>query len=349
MAVYQSKPINMYPDYNTLDATQAIGFTWTPQGASQYGYQLVIYNQSLATPAIVYDSGVVVSTDEFKILPAATLSNGNYYSWAIRVYANVTDYINSDFLIFKTSAVPVVTLASTPNNVQNYTFQLIYTLASGVSFKKYRYTLYDSNGAVVEDTGDVYDPNATYSATGLVSGATYTIIGYVTDQNDLIGNTGLISFITNYTSPNGISLLTATADDINGDVQLDFTLIKLITGTITGTSSYVSGKFGQGLLLNSGAYVTFTEDIPVGFSDMFWWKPSSTSFTGSIAIFRDFNAQDYIIGYDYSNQRFYYNYKGIRIVMGNIIALDNSVFYKIYVQHCKVLIEYNGTIIDSIE
>ena len=324
-------PSLLQPENIVFSALNAQTFTWQPNGSPMTSFRVLIWE--IATVVVLaYDSGTITSTVPSHIVPGSSLSNNKNYAWAVIVTSG-TESIQSEFISIRTAIAPTVTLASTPTVDQSYTFTTNVTLATGVSIQKYNFILYDVNNNIITDYGEIYGLTPSQLVTGLISGTDYKIECIVYDQNNQSGTTGKVQFQVNYTVPNTVPFITLTVDDDLGSMTLDWTKIVRVTGVVTGTYHYENGKILQGLYLDAGSYLTFTETIPEYFTINLWLKLAPT-FIGDIIVLGS-GATAWHFGYD--GQYFYYQ-------MGSFITGSQSIrvlpagFFSIGIKYGKMII-----------
>lgn len=327
----QFTPTSLSPEFITFDATQSYTFKWTPQGMPQVYYQVYIYKISDNT--LAYSSSKTASSVGSFTLSGGSLTNGISYKWRVDVYQDITNYISSEYISFSCAVSPTVTLGATPTNVQNYLFTATYTTASTTQIQKFRFILYDNFNSIIQDSRDIYGFNVQYQINGLISSFPYKIECIVTDQNNLTGTTGKVAFSVTYTSASSVNLFTVTALDDEGAIKIDFNQINQTSGTITGTSSYTTGKFNQGLQLDIGSYIDFVYNVPTIYTLTFYTK-LPTNFTGDVMKFDNGTFRVF-----YDGSRYGYQF-GDYITCGSLRSLPSpSEFIKIAVKYGKIIVQ----------
>lgn len=283
--IYQA--VNLSPSNTAIDAAAINRFSWSSQGSVQTHFQVKIYNNS--TSVLVHDSTKTSSVNEYYDLSAAVLTNGVEYKWLVTTWSGA-DYADSEYEFIKANAIPVVAFTApafiglTPLTIttQSYTFSMSYSNASNI--KKFKFILYDSSGTnIIEDSDWIYELTSEYTIEGMVDALTYKVIGYAVNQYDQEGNTGLKTFTTNYTYPGIMPNIYAVADDENGNIEISWDNLKRVLGVVTGSSSYVEGKFNQGIELETDSTTTLV------YSETF--SETSYTFTYWFKLPYDFNGQ----------------------------------------------------------
>ena len=213
-------------------------------------------------------------------------------------------------------------------NSQSYTFTANYTQLESVSLGAYKFLLYDDSDNLLVDTKWLYDGNLSYEFGGLETGKSYKIECVVLAQNGMEVSSGKKEFLVSYDYPyNNFALITTPIKE-TGAIQVSWNL-KQIIGQVTGNYLYTTGKFGQGIYLNSGSILQFKDNIPQDFTIPFYIK-LPTGFTGTFLKLDD----DFEVGYD--GTRFYYK-RQYRITAGNPVALPTG-FFTVSVKGNKVII-----------
>ena len=324
-------PSNLFPENITFDKSNIQLFTWKINGSPQFSYRLYIYKNSDNT--LIYDSTTITSSVGQHSLPANVLANGIVYKWYIHLTDSLSNTIDSEYILFNCESAPSVSLGTNPSTQQNYLFTATFTTGTTTQIQKFQFILYDSTGInIIQDSGDIFDFNVQYQINGLISGQQYSIKCIVTDQNNLSGF-DLHTFTVTYSSLNPVPLFIVTALDNIGAIQIDFSQIILISGTVTGSSSYVTGKFGQGLSLTTGSYLSFTQSIPLNYTLTFYTKLANT-FTGDVVTL--VGANNFRVFYNGTRWGFQL---GSFITVGRLRSIPNTgEFIKVALKHDHVII-----------
>jgi len=302
-------PSNLLPRNSYINASANNTFTWDVKGALQTYYQLKILNNN--TSVTVYDSTQTLSSDHSAILPAFTLSNGTNYKYTVKVWGSDSTTATSTYQFISCASTPTATFTtpifgSTPVELssQDFTFVCNYSQAESISLKKYKFVLYDSTGTtIIEDSGWLYDFLLQYEFTGMVRGTTYKVECTVISQSDQEYTTDKKSIIiANYEIPDTVPDITAIADNSNGTITISWGDLKTVTPTVTGSSSYTTGKFGYGLQLNSSANIRYDESFTYGDYTFTYWIKFTYGQNGDFMQLGDYM----FLGYENSTRRFYF-------------------------------------------
>lgn len=330
----QFLPSNMQPEFISIDATKDYTFTWQANGDTQYAYQLYIYKNS--DNSLVYDSTKIISSTESHTLPAGTLTNGVEYKWKLHIYKDDINYIESEYILFKTNSAPQVTLTvSSTINYQNYEFIATYTHPENVAPQKFKFILYNSNDEIIIDTDYIYLYNIKYKFTGLQNNTTYKVECIVVDQNNLSSTSGKQTFSVSYTVPDSIPDLNITPDNANGIINISWSDIIQLSGVSVGNYSFTTGKFGQGIYVEDNkSYIKFDYSEPSAFNLTFRVKLPN-NFKGDFCVLGN---DEFKIGYD--GIRFYYECLGFK-AGSNPVSLPTD-FFLVGVKHLKVIIKTNN-------
>lgn len=310
--IYQA--VNLSPSNTAIDASATNRFSWSSQGSAQTHFQVKIYLNS--TGALVRDSTKTASANEYYDLTSAILTNGLEYKWLVTTWSGA-DYADSEYEFVKANAIPVVAFTApafvgvTPLTIttQSYNFVMSYTNASNI--KKFKFILYDSAGTTIIGNSDwIYDLTTEYTFEGMIDTLTYKVIGYAVNQYDQEGNTGLKTFTANYTYPEILPNIYATADDENGNISISWDNLDRVLGVVTGSSSYVEGKFNQGIELETSPSTTlvYSETFSETSYTFTYWFKMPYDFNGN---FMKLSPGKYIGRYTEPTQEFYINDNGV--------------------------------------
>lgn len=281
------------PNNIAVDGINNNTFSWVSNGDKQTAFQLYIRNND--DNSLAYDSGKIDSINSSHVVLSGALTNGIIYKWMVKTWSSLTTYSESEWVVFSTKATPIASMVVNDLNAQNYNFTVSYNDV----VKYFKFTLFDSNGKEILNSGSVYSQTVEYEITGLVDGLTYQIECVVVNQEDVKVTTGKKTFTTNYDKPVDIPSLVVTSLDDIGAIKLSWEQTKQVLGVTDETYSYVSGKFNNGLHLDQGSKLIYKEIIPTEFTSAYWLK-LSIGFKGDIVTIGD----DFRFGYD--GKRFYY-------------------------------------------
>jgi hypothetical protein len=303
LALYS--PSFLYPDNISVIASTPNTFTWQFNGNVQTDYQLMVYKNSDNT--LVYNTGKINSSNQYHIVPSGVLVNGIAYKWRVTTYSNAFS-ANSNWTFFQANSLHTITISiPTIINTQNYVASFIYNQSEGIGLKQYRGLLYDNAATpnLIQDSDWIYisaTPNQVinYKISGLVSGNSYKFQLLTKNQQDAEVDTDLYSFNVSYTYPDNIPEFTVNPNN-NGSIKLSWTNLKQIFGTVTGSYTYIDGKFNKDIHLDLNGVLSYTEKIPEGFTIAFWLKLNS-DFSGDFLRI----GSDFSVGYDNTIGRFYY-------------------------------------------
>jgi len=274
---FMFKPNNLSPANSAINGDSNNTFSWISNSTTQTDYQVFIYNNS--TGALIHDSTKTTSSNEYYALTGGTLTNGTEYKWKVQTWSGISN-ATSDYEFIIASSTPTATFtspdfSSPPVTIttQDYNFVLEYTQDEDVPLKKFKFILYDSNDNELSDSDWIYDFDSSYEFTGMVNYTIYKIEGIVVSQYDLQGTTSKQTFSLEYTVPDNISDITLTPNNTDGSITVSWSNLKQVLGVVTGSSSYVDGKFGYGLELTSGSEIEYSEDFNYNtYTFTFWFK-----------------------------------------------------------------------------
>lgn len=216
-----AKPI--INNFKAFDATLEREITFSYIGNQVFANKLYIYDNE--TNALVYSEKQ--TTMQLKhILPPNTLTNGNTYHMKFSVFdVNDTESTLSNSLLFKTLKSPSFSIVNVVDGQTITSSQLgvslLYTQEQGELLSEYKITLYDASQQVLVDSGVLYDDNLSHTFTGLLHGHLYYVRGTGVTVNDMVVDTGFISFNIEYYSPDLWSLVSLTNISEDGVVRID--------------------------------------------------------------------------------------------------------------------------------
>lgn len=280
-------------------------------GLTSVSSQWVIFKTN-SSPAIALDLTDFTTSSEW----SDTTSQDGSYELDTTYSFNDTD----DGSVLINYLFGIETLIVLPK--QNYNFPVTYSHPENIPLKTFRYILYNELGTdILIDSGQQYPPSLLTSGTisylieGMITDTVYNFECQVIDQNNMFVTTGLILFSTQYAYPDDSNELTITPLNNLGAIQLDWSTVQQVLGSIntSGTYSYedvvtsgvlVSATSGKALHLDNGAILTYTSTLPIGFSLIYFCKLPS-GFIGDLVKL----GTDYIFGYNGSRFTFLNQYR----------------------------------------
>jgi hypothetical protein len=152
----------------------------------------------------------------------------------------------------------------------------------------------------------LYDFDLEYEFTGLSNNTAYQIEGKVVSQNDQEGTTGVKNVQIIYLNNNALPSITATADDDNGYITLDWSNIVYDLATYSGTASYTTGKFDYGLSVETDEYVQLDDLTDDDDYTITAWIKMKLGQDGDFCNL----GTTLSAGYDSTTSKFYYNNDG---------------------------------------
>lgn len=330
-------PTQLLPNNTSVDATNDITLSWKVTG--QFSYRVLVYKNS--DNSSIIDTGQITSTDNFYIITSGTLSNGIIYKFQV-IVTDATTTATSNFSLFRCNTTPTLQLSATPTASQTYDFEYLYTQVESVPVKSYIMTLYDVSATplVVSDT--LYPIVLTtspsnpllYTFDGMETSTTYGIGCIVTTQYDVEVDSGITYFTINYTQPTTIPELVITSNDNEGSIQLDWTKMKQILGTVVGSYSYVSGQYNKAIQLNSGSYLYYDEYIPNNFTVVYWIN-IDVAFNGDLI---KFGTDDTGMRVFYTDGRFGFQLDNF-ITVGAPLAVSTANWIKLGITYAKLIVQ----------
>lgn len=310
MAILQ--PAQLNPKNIATDPSQDITFIWETRGAPQTDFQVRIFDLN---NSLLHDSTKITSSAESYTLTGGTLTNIGNVKWQVTTFNGLQSATSvSALLRFANNPITSFTnpnFSSPPVTIpgQEQEFELSYSQAQNIGLKSFRLVLYDGTGAnVLQDTGELFAGDFNYEAKAtienLVRGESYQIQGSVTSEFNQTTNTNKESFsVAEYTIPDTTPDITAEANDSTGNITVNWADLKQVLGTVSGTSSYVNGKFNLGLKLEPSAVLEYTEPINQDDFSITWYHKFKYNFDGKMLTLQD-DVGEIEIGYE--DGRFYY-------------------------------------------
>lgn len=240
-----------------------------------------------------------------------SISNGNDYKWYVKTYS-VTDNQDSYYEFFQTKTKPSVEFttpifSSTPLvlDTQDYTFSCLYGQLENSQIKKFKMILYDNDTTTeIINTDWIYDFNITYEIEGMNTEQYYYIETIVESQDGIQNTTGKNQFYVSYSPPDILNDLVITENNINGNITIEWGNLLRILGVQSGSISYISSFFDNGLKIASGN-VVFDVDYNLEYHTIhtLFKLDTGSSFNGAILNLDE----DIEFGYDLTLNKFYWD------------------------------------------
>lgn len=343
----------MHPERTVIDPSEIIQFSWSPVGSVQYGYNLIIYEAGGSTP--VFSSGLTVSATPLHNLTANTLSPFKTYTWGVDVYKDGVNAIASDILVLTTSIKPVISIDTLPTSSQSFEFEMSYTIYGGTDVLKYRYILYDENDIVVGDSDFIYNYTTKYTFSGFIKNKLYSIKGILYDTNGLYTETPIYDFVVDYSIYFTTEDIVVTTDDDSAKMDIQWKKVLDLEGVYSATPTYVTGKYGDGILVESGETLTFQGMYAIPDSTITFYSKLETQSATPILDIDD----GYLRVYAQNNRLKYVYYDGYYaesslILSPNVCNIGNFCNVGNYVQAnpvfgqwTKIAISYGRMVIQS--
>lgn len=335
---------------------------------NEYRYQFDMYGNDLTVSSIDtgtdiltvnnhnLNTGDIVYIQATTSLPGGTSAYTVYYvgrvsANEIALYAtyeaakidgtkvNLTDVGSGTITISNIAISPQVKFFaySTPSLVltggtlteQSVEFVPVYTQAEGILVTSFNAYLYDSDGNLEEESGEIFSSNVRYTFSGLRSGLSYKVQFTATNSRGQVADTGLVDYDVSYAVPS-IGIEPSVTNQANrSSVLVEWSDIVQIVGSITGSSSYVQDFVTSGntaLNLAAGSILEFT-GLTIGTSQTlsFIWYPDSTAFVGDIVKMENTTTGDYLT-VSYDGTRFYRTINGVDFYEPDKALAANNVY-----------------------
>lgn len=245
-----TKPI-LY-SVSAFDATQEQTFSFNVVGGDQVvKNKLIITNQS--TNSIVYQG--VNTTFAFRhILPANTLSNGEYYSAVLITYnANDDASTPSSGIQFYCFTEPTFVFYNMPsgNLITNatYNFEVNYNQNEGELLNTYIFNLYDSHMNLLTSSDMLYVGGVSalplvvsYTFTGLDNNTLYYIQAIGQTIHGMKLDTGLVYINVRYEIPNVFSIIDLSNNCEGGYITIQSNLVAINGDSVPSPPIYIDGN-----------------------------------------------------------------------------------------------------------
>lgn len=264
-----------------FDATENHTFTFNVVGGEQVvANKLVITEQESGT--IVYQTKETLYAFNH-ILPADTLTNGDYYTAYLITYdASNNASPNSNSIQFYCYSQPSFQIDNIPDSLitnASYGFNLYYNQTEGEKLNSYSFTLYDAQGIAIANSGSLYvgeqvlPLNLQYVFSGFTNNTQYSIKANGVTINGTALETETLGFSVQYMRPEIYSIV-----ELDSNCQEGYVLVKSNIINISGVASpypptYVDNNTAIDLT-EDGTYVTWNEgyNLSGDFTLSLWGK-----------------------------------------------------------------------------
>jgi hypothetical protein len=266
----------------------------SPSVLISVGQYLQIGTEQRQITAYDTSTGVATVATAFNTAPTSGTS-----------YTVYTDNVTSNDYYFQARTTPTLVVNNLPSTstfvvtTKSHTFNATYTQAENVGWKYYQWTLYNSGGTIINQSDQINTGTITYTFDGLIDDTTYGVGLTLENQDGIVLEIPTTYFTVNYSdaTPTFTNTITPTVICNSDAIELSWNKVLTNAGTAEGTGStpyytlvadtpYTGGSSVQ---LNSGAdiywYTGSSSDminIPFNSTTYFYWKPSSSTFTGTI-------------------------------------------------------------------
>jgi hypothetical protein len=257
-----------------LDYTDAAAFKAAMSGV------MLLYQ--LTTPTTTTDASQAISTPSGNMVVSSDS--------AVSPTLDVTYY---------TSTLVVTT--------KSYTFNATYTQAENVGWKYYQWSLYNSNGVVIEQSNEITTGAIQYTFDGLIDTTTYGIGLILENQDGVKLSVGIIYFTVDYASPSVTNVPTTNVLCDKDAIQLSWDKILVNAGIAegTGTEPYYSlvadqpYTGGSSVQMESNSshiywYVGSSAspvDISLNSTTYLYWTTNDELFSGNIVLLTGVKSQ----------------------------------------------------------
>ena len=319
-----------------FDATLEQTFSFNVIGGDQVvKNQLTIVDQS--TNNIVYQQ--TQTTFSFRhILPANTLTNGQYYSASLITY-NATDEASSSSanIQFYCYTQPYFSFSNIPpTNVitnSNYVFELTYNQQEGERLNSYTFNLYDVQNALIASSGMKYVGSSSslpLTLSHMFSNLQDNTYYYIQATGQTVQGTQirttLVGFSISYVEPNMFSIINLTNNCKGGYIIVQSNLAEIPGSSVPSPPLYVDDNTAVDVTAN-GSYVIWDN----GFS-------LSEDFTASLWGY-NFNINSNIITIgNIAGTQLLINYRkdSNNLFYAELLVIENNIKYYLYTNSINV-------------
>ena len=330
-----TKPI-LY-SVSAFDATEQYVFNFNVIGGDQVvKNKLTITDQT--NNIIIYDE--IQTTFAYRhILPANTLTNGQYYSAIITTYNSDNDEsLPSSGIQFYCFTTPTFDFNNIPNNhiINNasYNFTVRYDQNENEMLNSYIFNLYDSERSLLKSSSYLYVGGITQLPillNYLFSGMNNDTIYYVQALGETIHgikiDTGLILINIKYTTPNVFSIIELNNNCEGGYITIKSNLVNIIGNSIPDPPIYVDDNTAVDVT-GEGDYIIWNNGYEINgdFTASLWGYDFNDNST--IISMTDGYGQILRIRYWKDENNFYYAELIVEDSLGSIIyyIYSNPVF-----------------------
>lgn len=314
---------------SAFDATNSQVFNFNVSGGDQVvKNRLVISKQSDNT--VVYND--VQITFAFRhIVPANTLTNGEYYSAYVITYNSDDEQSPpSSGIQFYCFSSPSFAFSNIPINRvignASYNFIITYNQNESEYLRNYTFNLYNSERILLSSSGIQYVTstptlplNVNYTFNGFNDRETYYIEATGQTMHGMIVNTGFVLFSVQYEAPNIFSIIGLTNNCEGGYITIQSNLVGISGESNPDPPIYVDDDTAIDLT-GTGDYVLWNSGYEI-----------NGDFTASLWG-RDFNANSEIINLISGTQTLTINYRseGNNFYYAELIVKEGVNTYYLY-------------------
>jgi len=230
---------------------------------------------------------------------------------------------------FFANSTPSLVLTGGTLTEQSEEFVPVYTQAESILNTYFNAYLYDSDGNLEDESGQVFSSDVRYTFSGLRSGLSYKVQFIAVNARSQTSDTGLVDFDVTYATPSIGIEPTVTNQENRSSVLVEWADIVQIIGSITGSSSYVDDFMEAGntaLNITSGSLLEFTGLTIEGDQTLaFIWYPDTTGYSGDIVKMENTTSGDYLT-VSYDGTRFSRDINGVVFNEPNQALVSNQVY-----------------------
>ena len=291
-------------DITAFDSTQSYTITFTASGGDQVTKNQIQIVTNDSDETLVYDNTTIQGYYSLShIIPANTLTNGQYYKVRIKTYDVLNnDSVWSDYLPFYCYSTPTVLLNITEGQqitTSSFNFILTYNQAQNEKIDHAIIQLYNSNNSLISTSGNMYNSNNpplnfSYNVNGLENDSRYKVKAIVTTIEGTVV-TREVNFRVHYDTIISTDDLTAEVFSCDGYIELKSNVvIKIDVSSSPDPLTYIDDKMADLIsttaTLDNLIYTSWAKwgslVIPQNFLLRTWFYPARQPFD-CIRMFND--------------------------------------------------------------
>lgn len=264
------------------DATQNFTFAFSvASGGNQVVANRLIIRDNV-TNEIVYNQKQVTYRYEH-IVPANTLTNGNYYNATVTTYDALDEASAASLPIqFYCYSTPSISFTNIPAggivSGSSYEFTMVYNQEEDEPLNTYQFNLYNTSLVLVSTSGVLYTQdgtppfNASYTFSGFEEGSIYYVVVNGSTINGTFVTTGLAQITVEYSVPSLHTLVELTNNCEEGFISVRSNITPLEGQSYPVVPTYIGGQELD--LTTSGHHVWYDQGFSLSgnFASTAWLR-----------------------------------------------------------------------------